>query len=736
MLEALGNQAEASFDAPQFFQLTPDAFLVVWEPPHAANAAPRLEEVSGQRFSSLASVRLARQDGRPRIVWCLALKEKARLNLKMSTGAIGSGAALTVDTSQSIGPADPYALTRHLSQNACAVLVTTMLNTWASMFRLGRSRSFAAFALDLLRSVNDSPPVADCVATLGATRVFETLLNSECADISSSVLVGEFGVRRLAGDACNVLHNNGRNRLFIGTAEVDPSPAGGFLVLSGSWGLAIRRVHADNAARSLGAWWAVNGRKLPEVRDYLVSKFGGTSQAGRAAVLNLQLAEPLPARRHGTLSDTTPFCAVETALAGATGVLAGGWLRDTGGSYLGLEILTGKGDAVPLCLHTFDGVLPEAQGGYAIKRFVAFAETGASLRHHLQPRFELKLTSGERELLVPPPQPHDPAGIRARALAVIPPRHATDEVMETCLSKPLAEMQDTFLKSVGEASELRFGDPVRNPAVSLIVPLYKVFEFIKAQLAAFATDRWLSENAEVIFVLDSPEQATHVEDILGGFHLLYGLPLRLIVMERNGGYALACNTGASHARGRYLAMINSDVVPVEPGWLEQLSACLMMDEQVGAVGAKLLYADNAIQHAGLKFIQDEKGRWFNHHYYKGFPRHFPLAGASRDVPGVTGACQVLDRDVFEKAGGFSTDYIVGDYEDSDLCLKIRKMNRKIYYLGDVELYHFERVSIKNNDDYTRGVASQYNRWLHQARWREDMAALMSAAAEREGWVAS
>lgn len=455
----------------------------------------------------------------------------------------------------------------------------------------------------------------------------------------------------------------------------------------------------------------------------------------RAAVLDLQQAEPLPAKRHGTLSDAAPFCAVETALAGASGVLAGGWLRDTGGSYQGLEILTGKGEAVPLRLHLFDGVLPEAQGGYAIKRFVAFAETGPALQHHLQPRFELKLASGERELLVPPPQPHDPAGARAKALSVIPPRQATDDVMAACLSRPLAEMQVNFLKSVGQATELRFGDPVRNPTVSLIVPLYKVFEFVKAQLAAFSTDGWLSENAEVIFVLDSPKQVTHVEDILGGFHLLYGLPVRLVVMERNGGYALACNAGAAQARGRYLAMINSDVVPLETGWLEQLCACLMMDEQVGAVGAKLLYADNAIQHAGLKFIQDEKGRWFNHHYYKGFPRQFPLAGTSREVPGVTGACLILAKDDFDEVGGFSTDYIVGDYEDSDLCLKIRKLNRKIYYLSDAELYHFERVSIKNNDDYTRGVASQYNRWLHQTRWEEDMAALMTSAAAREGLVA-
>lgn len=734
MLEALGKQAEAPFDAPHFFQISPDVFLIVWDPPHAVNAAPRLEEMTGRKLSSLASVRLARLDGRSRIVWCLALKGPEKLRLKMIAGAVGSGADLSVDTAATAPSPDPYTLTRQLNQSACATLVTAILGTWPGMFRLGRSRKFVAFAQELLRAVNDAPPAADCVASTGLARVFETILNSECAEITSAVLIGDFGLKRIGAEACNVLNNNGRNRLFLAAADLEKLPASGFLVLSGPWGLAIRRLHTENGSRSLGAWWAVNARKLPEVRDFLISEFGERSPAARAAVRNLQLSEPLPAKRHGALAETAPFCAVETAIAAECGVLAGGWLRDTGGHYQGIDILTGAGAALPLDLHTFDGVLPETQGGYAIKRFVAFVPARGIFMHHLQPRFELRLSSGEREILVPPPQPDDPADARAKALSAVSPRHATDEVVESCLSRPLAELQASFRAAIGTPSEIRFGAAGREPEVSIVIPLYKVFEFIKAQLAAFAADRWLSRNAEVIYVLDSPEQAAHVEDLLAGFHLLYGLPVRLLVMARNGGYAPACNAGAAVARGHYLAMINSDVVPIEAGWLERLCACLTKDDQIGAAGAKLLYADNAIQHAGLKFISDPKGRWFNQHYYKGFPRNFALAGTSREVPGVTGACLVLARSDFEAVGGYCTDFIVGDYEDSDLCLRIRRLNKKIYYLSDVELYHFERVSIKKSEDYTRGVASQYNRWLQQSRWEDDIVALMSSPGAREGRI--
>ncbi|MET1412242.1 glycosyltransferase family 2 protein [Roseibium sp. HPY-6] len=732
MLETLGSYVESPFDAPQFLQLTPDVYLVAWDPPHAVSAAPKLEEQAQKKLSAMASVRLALLDGRTRILWALSLKGDPDLQLKLTAGSIGSGAELKVKGEEPVAAADAFALTNGLTQNACAVLVTTILSTWSGMFKLARSRSFVGFAKKLLHSVNDTPPVADCVASVGETRILETFLNSECAEITSATLIGDAGIKRLDADFFNTLHNNGKSRLFIGVVDTPQAPTKSYMVLSGPWGLAIRRLETGNAERSLGAWWATNARKLPDVRDYIITRFGARTQTTMAAVRDLQLSEPMPAKRHGTLGETAAFCAVETALAVDSGVLVGGWMRDPGKAYKELAILTGGEEQVALDLHTFDGVLPEAQGGYAIKRFVAFAPTGQTLSNHIQPRFKLTMASGERTSLVPPPQPSDAVESRASALSVVPPRHATDHVVAECLARPFADLQDRFRQQVGTPSEIVIGEPVGQPVVSIVIPLYKVYEFIKPQLAAFAADRWLAENAEIVFVLDSPEQAAHVEDLLIGFHLLYGLSYRLVVMEQNGGYALACNAGASRASGRYIAMINSDVVPLESGWLEQLCACLMMDEQVGAVGAKLLYADNAIQHAGLKFIQDEKKRWFNHHYFKGFPRNFPQASTSREVPGVTGACLVMSREDFEKAGGYTTDFIIGDYEDSDLCLKLRSSNKKIYYLGDVELYHFERVSINKNGDYTRGVASQYNRWLQQYRWRQEIMDVMSAIGVRDG----
>jgi GT2 family glycosyltransferase len=75
--------------------------------------------------------------------------------------------------------------------------------------------------------------------------------------------------------------------------------------------------------------------------------------------------------------------------------------------------------------------------------------------------------------------------------------------------------------------------------------------------------------------------------------------------------------------------------------------------------------------------------------------------------------------------------VIGDYEDSDLCLKIRRMGLEIAYEPASCLYHFERRSIRRSQDYMRGVASHYNAWLHTQRWNDEIEDLMAAYSGQE-----
>jgi O-antigen biosynthesis protein len=289
----------------------------------------------------------------------------------------------------------------------------------------------------------------------------------------------------------------------------------------------------------------------------------------------------------------------------------------------------------------------------------------------------------------------------------------------------LADMQQAARKSVGSPIVKQIGARLEHPLVSIVIPLYKVLDFLPFQIAAFATDPQIAFRCEVIYVLDSPEQAETVEHLLTGLNLVYGLPITLAVMPKNAGYSMANNRAAALAHGEYLALVNSDVIPIESGWIGELVQRLSF-ETVGLAGPKLLFEDDSLQHAGLFFSRDHRGRWLNHHYYKGMPRHYAPAEIERAVPGVTGACMVVRRATFEQVGGFTEDYVIGDYEDSDLCLKIRRaLGKDIVYVPSAELYHLERRSIRQSVDYMRGVASQYNSWLHEQRWADVMGHLMN-----------
>jgi GT2 family glycosyltransferase len=197
----------------------------------------------------------------------------------------------------------------------------------------------------------------------------------------------------------------------------------------------------------------------------------------------------------------------------------------------------------------------------------------------------------------------------------------------------------------------------------------------------------------------------------------------LAVPPRNLGYAGANNLGAALARGRMLLLLNSDVVPDRPGWLSQLTVAASA-KGAGVAGPKLLFADGSIQHAGLYFARDPEGIWYNRHYHKGFPRTYAPACEARDVPAVTGAALMVKRTLFEAVDGLTEDYIVGDYEDSDLCLKLRAAGARIRYEPAAELWHFERRSIGFHQGYTGTLASHVNRRLHAERWAEAMEALM------------
>jgi GT2 family glycosyltransferase len=440
---------------------------------------------------------------------------------------------------------------------------------------------------------------------------------------------------------------------------------------------------------------------------------------------------PAAPRRHDDAA--RPIGAgLEAALPDGEGrIFLRGWMRDPMRLIASAE-LTFPSGATPLevsRLHRFRR--PDLEQHFARAAFSDPEPRTGFVAHlpdpsaglSLQPTLSLRLHSGAR-LEVRPPLRHPTASAaRTAVLTSVPPEDVTDAMLDGCLGPAAAAFHRRSLEARGKPDRIQIGAPVGDPAVSIIVPLYRNLSFLRFQLAALAGDQEC-RTAELIFVLDSPEQRGEAEHLLRGLHAMHGMPLTLLVMPRNLGYAAANNEGAAHACAPALLLLNSDVVPAGPGWLGRLNAAIDAPG-IAAAGPKLLFDDESIQHAGLFFQRDPDGMWLNAHYHKGMPRAWPAADQPRRVPGVTGAALLVHRRLFEAVGGICEDYIVGDYEDSDFCLRLHESGARTTYVPAAELFHFERRSIGLHKGYAGTLACRYNRRLHHQRWDEAIAALMS-----------
>jgi GT2 family glycosyltransferase len=267
-----------------------------------------------------------------------------------------------------------------------------------------------------------------------------------------------------------------------------------------------------------------------------------------------------------------------------------------------------------------------------------------------------------------------------------------------------------------------FGTVSGSPEVSIIVPLYRRIDFLEQQLAQFCHDPEIGRN-ELIYVLDSPELAEDLADFALQLFRLYQIPFRVAVLKQNAGFSGVNNVGSSLARGRLLLLLNSDVLPDQPGWVGKMTAFYDSTPRIGALGPKLLYEDDSLQHAGLYFFRPlGSSVWTNQHYFKGLHRLLPAANVTRKVPAVTAACLMISHRLYQEIGGLRGVYVQGDYEDSDLCLRLLEAGHENWYLPQVELYHLEGQSYPSAE---RRFASRYNEWLHTHLWNKQIEGVMA-----------
>lgn len=219
---------------------------------------------------------------------------------------------------------------------------------------------------------------------------------------------------------------------------------------------------------------------------------------------------------------------------------------------------------------------------------------------------------------------------------------------------------------------------------SIIIPVFNRCDLTKECLESLS-DTLRGESCEILVVDNGSSDGTG--DLIAAFRKSHRhLSISYIYNQENLGFAKACNLGAGLAEGRFLIFLNNDIIAL-PGWMKPLLHVLETDPTVGIVGAKLLYPDGTLQHAGV-IISDVPAPITPGHVWRGRPRDFLPARETREYQAVTGACLGIRKDLFIELGGFD-DQFRNDCEDVDLCFRVREKGYRVLYVASSELIHLE-----------------------------------------------
>ena len=259
------------------------------------------------------------------------------------------------------------------------------------------------------------------------------------------------------------------------------------------------------------------------------------------------------------------------------------------------------------------------------------------------------------------------------------------------------------------------------PVLSIIIPLYGDIRFELTQIPVLAALG--APDFELIFAVDDPRILDHVKTNVERLANLYSVSVRVVAPDRNLGFSGINNFAVERAQGEFLLFLNSDCFVTEP--LALLKAIKWLrNAKNGAVGFRLLFADKAIQHDGMSVSKwkNSPDFYLNDHPNAGIPEN--LLDNKADCyqsTMLTAACLMVSKHTFNGIGGFNCAYLRGDFEDSDLCLKIIAKGQRLGIIRNNTIYHLERQTIASQNADLRQKITLINSYIYSRRWKSMLA---------------
>lgn len=248
--------------------------------------------------------------------------------------------------------------------------------------------------------------------------------------------------------------------------------------------------------------------------------------------------------------------------------------------------------------------------------------------------------------------------------------------------------------------------------VSIIIPTKNGYKDVQRCVSSII-EKTTYQNYEIIMA-DNGSTDPKMHELYAEFE--QQLPGRFFVesIDIPFNFSTINNRAAKKAHGEYLLFLNNDTEVITENWLT-LMVSFAQQERIGCVGAKLLYPNNTVQHAGV--ILGLGGVAGHGHY--GYPHgdlgYFGRLAINVNYSAVTAACLLMKKADFDAVGGFEEAFTVA-FNDVDLCLKVQALGRDNVWLHEAELYHFESQTRGYDDKGKKKKRFEQEKVMMEEKW--------------------
>ena len=253
-----------------------------------------------------------------------------------------------------------------------------------------------------------------------------------------------------------------------------------------------------------------------------------------------------------------------------------------------------------------------------------------------------------------------------------------------------------------------------KPLVSIIIPNKDSIKYLKTAINSVLKSTYT--NYEILIVENNSKNSKTFKY----YDIIQKNPKIKVIKytEKGFNYSKINNFAVKQAKGKYIVLLNNDIKVITPDWLEEMLGICQRNE-VGIVGAKLLYYDKTIQHAGVVIGMGGIAGHVNRTISEKEPGYFGRTKIINNFSAVTAACLMTKKELYEKVEGLDEKFAVA-FNDVDFCMKIRKLNKLVVYTPYAKLYHYESKTRGYEDTPEKKKRFESEIQLFKEKWGKEL----------------